>query len=123
MLFYLNFAAAALSLLWALVHLFAGGKDVARPLRDDRTLDPVVRHTQYICWHFVTVTLFAMALFFALAILTENLAFSIAGTILSAGFALIGIALVPMIGASYAKVPLGWLFVPVAILGFAATVA
>lgn len=40
----------------ALIHIFVGGKDVARPLLRS-SVDEVVKLTLYACWHLVSVVL------------------------------------------------------------------
>lgn len=110
------FASAALvSFVWFLVHLFIGGKQVARPLLMS-DLDPVVLQTQYLCWHLTSVTIAIMAILFAMAVWLATPAYGVAGLILAAGFALVGISIVPLRRWSYKTVPQGWLFVPVVAL-------
>ncbi|MEL6582528.1 MAG: hypothetical protein AAFQ36_01730 [Pseudomonadota bacterium] len=114
--------AAALSLLWFGVHLFMGGRDVAAPLRAS-DLDPVVRDTSYLCWHLTSCSLLLIAVFFGLAAFAGEPAYAVAGTLLSTGFAVVGIAMTPLIKQSYAQLPQGWLFVPVTGLGLWALVS
>lgn len=110
------FASAALvSFVWFLVHLFIGGKQVARPLLDS-DLDPMVLQTQYLCWHLTSATIAIMAILFAMAVWLATPAYGVAGLVLAAGFALVGIGMVPLRGWSYKTVPQGWLFVPVVAL-------
>lgn len=109
--------AAALAWLWAGVHIFVGGRQIARPLRHSTALPDVVRDTQYLCWHLTSASLVLMGGFFAAAVVTGTAAFAIAGTLLAAAFAAVGIALVPGIGQRYDRLPQGWLFVPVTGLG------
>lgn len=113
------FAAAGLAALWLVIHLFAGGRDTARPLLDSVELSPVVRDTLYICWHFVTVSLALMAGLFVWAGLSGQTAPALAATALAAAFSLVGIGLVLRQGSNHLQVPQGWLFVPVAGLGCA----
>lgn len=110
--------AAAIALLWCGVHLFIGGRQVAAPLRA-APLDPLVRNTQYLCWHFTSLSIAAMALFFALAAFGLP-GFGPAGTLLAAGFALTGIGLAQRLGLDHGTYPQGWLFVPCALLGLGA---
>jgi hypothetical protein len=112
-------AAAALSALWTVVHLFMGGAQVAGPLRQSRDLPAMVRDTAYLCWHLVSITLAIMAgLLLAAGLGASGAAgLAMAGVALAAGFAAIGILLPLGIGAGYARLPQGWLFVPVAGLG------
>lgn len=108
--------AAMLSATWLAVHLIAGGRQIARPLRAS-ALDPVVRDTHYLCWHFTSVAIGAMAVFFALAAASGIAAYGVAGMVLAAGFWLCGVGLVVALGQSHADLPQGWLFLPVAFLG------
>lgn len=107
--------AALISFAWFLVHLFVGGKQVARPLLTSNQADLVLQ-TLYLCWHFTSAAIASMAILFALAAWSANTAYGVAGLILAAGFVLVGVSLVPLLGWRYAVVPQGWLFVPVAAL-------
>lgn len=109
--------AAALSAAICLIHIFAGGKQIAAPLRATEALHPVVRDTNYLCWHLTTAGIAAIALAFTLATLTANPAYAVMGTILSGAFAATGLWLVPRIGQPYRHMPQGWLFVPATLLG------
>ena len=109
--------AGALAALWFAVHLFVGGRQIARPLVNAASLDPVVRHTQYLCWHFTTVAIAGMAIFFGIAAMSGSIAFATSATLLAAGFFLVGVGLVVSLGESHARLPQGWLFLPVAALG------
>ncbi len=109
-------AASATAFLWFVVHLFIGGREVARPLRA-ADLPDLVRDTQYLCWHFTTVAIVGMSAMFGLAAVTGETAYAVAGTLLAAGFAVTGIGLIAAIGQSHARFPQGWLFVPVAAFG------
>jgi hypothetical protein len=50
-------SAGILAGMTALIHVIAGGKDVARPLLAS-AFDEVVKLTLYACWHLVSVALF-----------------------------------------------------------------
>jgi hypothetical protein len=112
-------AAAGVATLWFSVHLFAGGREVARPLLAASDLAPVARDTQYLCWHFTSLAIACMAGFFAWAAASGETAFAVAGTILAAGFVLVGVSLVIGIQGRHIDLPQGWLFLPVAALGIA----
>lgn len=117
MSFWFFSAAGGLSALWLAIHLTAGERDIAHPLLRAAELDPVVRETQYLCWHFTSVSIACMAGFFGMAALQASSTFAIAGLALAAGFALCGIFLVTIRGANHWLVPQGWLFAPVVLLG------
>ena len=109
--------AGASSAVWFAVHFFIGGRDIARPLMQARAIDPVVRHTQYLCWHFTSVTIATMAGFFFWSAYSEISAFAAAATVLALGFVVVGVGLVIGLKESHFKLPQGWLFLPVAGLG------
>lgn len=109
--------AALLCAVWFAVHLFVGGKQVARPLLDDTHLTALVRETQYLCWHFTSVAIAAMSGFFFAALAMDEPAFAMAGTALAAGFSVVGVALVLRLEGGYRQLPQGWLFAPVTLLG------
>ncbi|HET6524476.1 hypothetical protein [Sphingopyxis sp.] len=111
--------AGFLSALWLVFHLVQGGKEVVRPLRASTGLDPAVRDTLYMCWHFVTATLAVMFASFVLAIATSRQDLAIVGTSIAFGFTLTGIGQVPAMRARYRDLPQGWLFLPITILGSA----
>ncbi len=109
--------AAIISAIWFAVHVFIGGREIAQPLRQSIELDPLVRDVQYLCWHFTTVSIAAISLFFVLAFFLEQQPYAVAGTIMAAGFTLTGIGLVAAIRQSHRKAPQGWLFAPITLLG------
>ncbi|WP_425039461.1 hypothetical protein [Primorskyibacter sp. S187A] len=109
--------AGGLAATWLLIHLIWGGRDIARPLVRATSLDPVVRHTQYLCWHFTSVAIGCMAIFFGWAALSGPIAMATAGTLLALGFFCVGVGLVAALRESHARLPQGWLFLPVAALG------
>ncbi|MEQ8657449.1 MAG: hypothetical protein RIC24_09100 [Hyphomicrobiales bacterium] len=109
--------AALLSFIWFFVHLLIGGKQIARPLLEDTALPQMAQQVLYVCWHFVSATIAVTALLFTLAVLLADSAHAIAGTLLAAGFSLVGIAIGPLRGWRYGTIPQGWLFVPVVAMG------
>ncbi|MFL4470251.1 hypothetical protein ACERZ8_10325 [Tateyamaria armeniaca] len=110
-------AAGALAALWLLVHVFVGGRQIAQPLVAATALDPLVRHTQYLCWHFTTVAIACMSGFLLWAAYSGDLAYAVAGTVLALGFFTVGVGLVLYLKDSHIRLPQGWLFLPVALLG------
>jgi hypothetical protein len=112
-------SAGALAAIWLAVHTFVGGRQIARPLVEATSLSPVVRHTQYLCWHFTTVAIAAMAAFFLLAATTGLTAYATSATVLAMGFFVVGVGLVFSLGEAHARLPQGWLCLPVAGLGLA----
>ncbi|MEM7076554.1 MAG: hypothetical protein AAF484_15795 [Pseudomonadota bacterium] len=112
-------AAGALAAIWLAVHTVVGGREIARPLIEAVDLPAVVRHTHYLCWHFTTVTIACMAGLFGIATVTGIAAYAMAATLLAAGFFGVGVGLVVALGEAHARLPQGWLFLPVAGLGLA----
>ncbi len=43
-----------------LIHVFAGGPSIARPLLAAKDIGTVPKLTNYYCWHLVSIVLFAM---------------------------------------------------------------
>lgn len=108
--------AAILAGIWALVHLIIGGRQIERSLSSDQSLEPVVRETMLYCWHLVTGFLILMTVFLGLGA-WGNETMALAGTLMATSTAMTGIVLAPMRKISYAMLPQGWLFVPIAALG------
>ncbi|MEM6694297.1 MAG: hypothetical protein AAF626_06505 [Pseudomonadota bacterium] len=111
--------AGALAAIWLAVHFFIGGRQIARPLIEAGALPSVVRHTQYLCWHFTTVAIACMAILFCAAIITGVAAYAMSATLLALGFFAVGVGLVIILGEAHTRLPQGWLFLPVAALGLA----
>jgi hypothetical protein len=65
--FFCLIAAGVFSLLTCLIHLFVGGRFIARPLLDATDLRRFPKVTAYYAWHLVTVMLLAMSCGFSLA--------------------------------------------------------
>lgn len=115
----LGWLAAGLSALWFAVHTFVGGAEVAGPLRLS-DLPDAVRAPAWMVWHMVTGTLALMALLFAWATARASRDVLLAATALAAVFAVAGLVAIPLTGSAIATLPQGFLFVPVAALGFLA---
>ncbi len=105
------YAAAALGLIWALVHTFLGGRQVALPLRQS-DLPEVVRATAWMCWHMVTATLFLAAALPVLALWTGREGLLMAALLVNIAIMLAGLISAPVLRVSYKTLPQGWLFVP-----------
>ncbi|MEO1539487.1 MAG: hypothetical protein AAFU59_03830 [Pseudomonadota bacterium] len=111
-------AAGVLNLVWCAVHVFVGGPAVAHPLLRSQELGHATKITQYYCWHLVSLTLGLTGLgFLAVGSGYGGAPLGVFVTVLSAGFALLGIVVAPVQRSSYRVLPQGWLFVPVAALG------
>lgn len=109
-------SASALAGLWTGVHAIVGGRECAVPLAQDRNLPQVVRETNLLCWHLVTGYLALMALFLLLGAL-GSADMALAGVLMGAVTAAIGVLTPVLRRVSYSVVPQGWLFVPIALLG------
>jgi len=108
-------AASAMGLLWALVHLFLGGRQVAAPLRSS-DLPEVVRATAWMCWHMVTAVLFLLPVLAAWGALTAAPGSILAALVLNLGLVVAGVAAKVVLGVSWATLPQGLLFVPIVAL-------
>ena len=117
MSFWTFIAAGGLSTIWLMVHLVLGGRDIVLPLLAASQLSPVVRDTQYLCWHFTSAAILCIAGFFFWAAFSASLAPAIAATMLAGAFTLTGIGLVALRGGSHLELPQGWLFLPITALG------
>jgi len=112
-------SASVLSFIWFLVHFLVGGKEVARPLLADQHLTDTVQQTLYLCWHLVSASIAAMAVFFGLAVWLQAPSYAVSGLLLAVGFVTVGVTIVPLQAWRYRTIPQGWLFVPVAAMGAA----
>ncbi len=111
--------AGSINLLWAFIHLFLGGRDIARPLLNSPNLEASVKYVLYVCWHVTTLVLVAISIMFLVAayMSSQALVLSMIATLLTIAIVIMGLVIPPVLGQSYKIVPQGWLFVPVAILG------
>lgn len=102
----------------AALHVFAGGPQIAAPMVRSEALHPVVRYTNYYCWHLVTISLVLLAAAFLWPAF-DPAAWEVAvfGTVMAGGFSIWGLVLVLAKGQSFVQMPQGWLFLPIAVLG------
>lgn len=56
------FAAGITALLVNLLHVFAGGPEIAGPLLRAKDIPDVSKYVNYYCWHLVTLTIAAMGI-------------------------------------------------------------
>ena len=115
---YLLMAAGALSALVCLIHCFAGGPTIAKPLLNAKDLHPVPKYTQYYCWHLVSITLALMAAGLLLGgwrAESRDLAWLMTG--LAGAFCIWGLVLPIMAKQTYRNLPQGLLFAPITLLG------
>lgn len=87
--------AAGLSFLAALIHLIAGGKEVARPLLSSVDMGTIPRLTAYYCWHVTTIVLLAITASFAwLTFHPQETGLAVLSVFLVSSFTLLSVALV-----------------------------
>ncbi|WP_421849513.1 hypothetical protein [Oricola sp.] len=119
-----HFVAACGSLFIAAVHVFAGGPAVAAPIAAAEELDPVVRDTDYYCWHLVTISLLVMAAAFLWSAFHPGAwELAVAGTAMAATYSLWGIGLAVARRQRFRDLPQGLMFLPVALAGLAGHLA
>lgn len=115
------FAAGGVSALNALIHIFAGGKEVAKPLLSSTDLGTVPRLTAYFCWHITTIVLVAMAAgFLWLGYHPDDTSLAILLTGLAGAFALLSLGLVRVHRVGPLALPQWILFSAIALPGAAA---
>lgn len=109
--------AAVLTFVIFGIHLFAGGREAARPLLDATCLDQQARMTLYYAWHVVSAGLLAASLvFLAAALRPEWVAIGWAAGLMMAVFALVSIVQTIAYRLPLTMVPQWMFFVPVAAL-------
>ena len=112
--------AAVLSFLTTLIHLFAGGREIAVPLLESRDIQPVPKYTMYYAWHLVTIMLFVMAVTFGHSAIDQTqtvLAFYT--TMLAISFMLLSLGFVVWKKQKFWQMPQWFLFLVIAIFGVA----
>ena len=114
---WLLFAGVWASLL-ALVHVFMGGPEIAKPLLQSRDVPSTAKYVNYYCWHLVSFNLAMMAgLLITAGLGVHTLVLGLVAT-LQAGFYFVwGIALPLLKQQTYRDMPQGWLFLPLVVLG------
>lgn len=116
--------AAVFSMFVTGLHFFLGGKRIARPLLDTKTLPNDVRCVQYFCWHITTLSLLLQAILFGIAAgYPAEMSLAIVATAFAGSIAVLGISMPPVLKIGYKTMPQGWLFVPVTALGLAGILA
>lgn len=115
--------AAAWSAMVAGAHVFAGGREIARPLREAGTVPAVQRAVALMCWHFTSVAIVAIAAGFAWTALTQEALAAGAATLASAAFAVVGLVMARRLSVPLSAAPQGLVFLPGAVLGALALLA
>ena len=112
------FAAAVVSLMTFLAHLFLGGREVAKPLLNTLEIQEVVRLTTYYCWHIVTILLFVMTCVYAyVAMIQFDIPLTVAITSIAGACAVLNIGLIVMRKLNPLDYPQWVFFVPIGLLG------
>lgn len=110
------YAASILTELTALLHIFGGGKSVAKPLLQS-ALDDEAKYTSYYCWHMATIVMVAMSVcFFLAAQKTEFRDLGILSSALSLAFGVWSVVLVFIKKQSAFVLPQWILFLPIAVI-------
>lgn len=113
----LIFIALTLAVLMTLVHVFIGGRLIARPLLES-DLETLARLTLYLCWHGITIVLAGMAALYADTLFWRkgpNSARLASG--LAAAFFLLVWFVIAAFGLSPLQLPQWIVFGPMAICG------
>ncbi|MCH9808742.1 MAG: hypothetical protein K0U74_13515 [Alphaproteobacteria bacterium] len=111
-------AAGVAAAFAALIHFFAGGREIARPLLEAGDIAPIPKYTNYYCWHLVTIILIAMSAgFFYAAWDPHSVGLSVTWTLVAAAFAIWSLGLSMWKGLSPLEM-LQWVFfVPIVLFG------
>lgn len=111
-------SAAALSLIIACIHTFAGSRtDVAPLLRSD--MPEPAKSTLFYCWHLVTIVLFVMTMLFLWSgVVPQEKAPVYIALLLSAAFSIWGFAIVKLRARSpFLELPQGLMFLGLTAVG------
>ena len=111
------FAAAVVSLMTFLAHLFWGGREVAKPLLNTLEIQEVIKLTTYYCWHIVTILLFVMTCVYAyVAMIQLDIPLTVAITSIACACALLNIGLIVVRKLNPLDYPQWVFFVPITLL-------
>ncbi|WOR14727.1 hypothetical protein RYZ27_13180 [Hyphomonas sp. FCG-A18] len=113
-------SAAGFSAFTTLVHFFAGGATVARPLLDAKDIDKVAKLVNYFCWHIATLVLAGTALGYAyVAMAPEQTVLLLALSGFSGACCLLNLGIILRYGMSLMAMPQWLLLGGMSALGFA----
>lgn len=116
-------AAGILSLATALIHIFLGGREIAKPLLASE-LKRVPKYTNYYCWHMVSIILVTMAGCYALALLSPvGWPLAVLATFLAWAFAIWSFVLMVGTKSRVIELPQWILFVSIGIPGLLGHIA
>ncbi|MEM8615877.1 MAG: hypothetical protein AAGF20_02975 [Pseudomonadota bacterium] len=112
-------AAAGLSAVTTLIHFFAGGREIARPLLDADDLQKIAKLTNYFCWHLITLVLAAITTGFVyIAYHPNELALLIGLSVLCLLFAVLNAGIILRYRVSPLLMPQWLLLGGMGVLGF-----
>jgi hypothetical protein len=112
------FAAAVVSLITFLAHLFWGGREVVKPLLDTSDLQEIPKLTMYYCWHIVTLLLFGTSCVYVyLSLFQFDIPLTIAITSIAAACALLSLGLIVIRRLRPLDYPQWVFFIPITLLG------
>ncbi|MEL6111885.1 MAG: hypothetical protein AAFR20_03685 [Pseudomonadota bacterium] len=110
--------AGILGILVMLIHLFLGGREIARPTLNDGDMPSVVRYTNYFCWHLVTLSLGLMSAgFFYSAFPQTPVAPAVAALLFASAAAFLCLGVNFRFSLKQAHHPQWLLFLPIAAAG------
>jgi len=100
-----------------LLHLIPGSKENVPPLLAS-DMKPQPKFTNYYCWHLVTITIFAMTVFFALAAhYPAAWELGLAATLIAGAFTLLSFAVIAKSGLKPWLLPQWLFFAPICVAG------
>ena len=113
--------AAVLGFVTFLVHTFAGGKAVARPLLNNDTMPPASKWLNYYCWHITTIVIVFIAAGYAwVAGVGPNTELILFLSALTASLSLLSAGVAMKAGIHPLRFPSTFLFAFTSIAGWAA---
>jgi uncharacterized membrane protein len=111
-------AAAIVSLITFLAHLFWGGYEIVNPLLKAPDLQEVPKLTTYYCWHIATLVLLVMTCAYAYVSLVQpDFPLTVTITSIAAACALLSIALIVMRQLKPLDYPQWLFFIPITLFG------
>lgn len=113
-------AASIMSSITVLVHVFPGGREIAKPLLASSELKTVPKYAAYYCWHLVSITLVGIAVAFYFAAVDQSEALlGVFATVGAGSFAIWSLLLIAIFKLKIWQFPQWVLFFPAAFLGVA----
>ena len=113
---YFVYAAGIISFFTALLHLFGGSPEFAKPLQVSNDLSFRIRATLWMCWHMVTFSLFAIPLIIYLYVWCGDIGYLMSAIILNTAIGLAAFMSNIVLRAKFSVLFQGFLFLPVTVL-------